>query len=52
MRAALTTLGQGACFGTTADVWNFYAKRSGQIDLMVCGGFFDSGLFDDVGAGL
>jgi hypothetical protein len=34
MRAVLTTLGQGACFGTTADVWNFYAKRSGQIDLM------------------
>ena len=35
MRAALATLAQGASFGATADVWNFHAQRSGQIDLMV-----------------
>jgi K+ transporter len=29
MRAALATLGQGTSFGTTANVWNFYAEGSG-----------------------
>ena len=29
MRAALARLAQGASFGTTADVWNWYAEGSG-----------------------
>jgi hypothetical protein len=29
MRAALATLAQGASFGTTAKVWNFFAKGRG-----------------------
>jgi hypothetical protein len=29
MRAALATLAQGASFGTTANVWNWYAEGSG-----------------------
>ena len=35
MRAALATFAQGTSFGTTANVWNFYAEGSGQIDLII-----------------
>ncbi len=35
MRAALATFAQGTSFGTTANVWNFYAEGSGQINLMI-----------------
>ena len=31
----LTTLAQGACLGTAAKVWDFFAEGRGQIDLMV-----------------
>jgi hypothetical protein len=35
MRTALPALAQGASLRTTAKVWNFFAERGGEIDLMV-----------------